>query len=246
MSTERPKEDATPREQPHELNPDQTQALEVLREALHAAQHRTILIHGVTGSGKTEVYIRAIQEVVRFGRQAILLVPGNQSYAANGGPLPRAIRPRRRAPQPLERCRAARALAANRPRRSAGCRRRSQRDLCPYAAFGPDRARRRARIHVQAGVGAAVPRPRRRHPARGRSKRAARARKRHAVARKLASCAAWRISTRRHASAGAQSADACRADDRSPKRNPQQDFARRDQPPAPPRDGRSVARRAAR
>ncbi|MDD3469606.1 MAG: primosomal protein N' [Thermoguttaceae bacterium] len=34
-----------------------------------------ILIHGVTGSGKTEVYIRAIEEVVRRGQQAIVLVP---------------------------------------------------------------------------------------------------------------------------------------------------------------------------
>ncbi len=32
-------------------------------------------MHGVTGSGKTEVYIQAIQEVLRFGRQAIVLVP---------------------------------------------------------------------------------------------------------------------------------------------------------------------------
>ena len=40
-----------------------------------SAEHRTILIHGVTGSGKTEVYIQAIEEVVRFGRQVILLVP---------------------------------------------------------------------------------------------------------------------------------------------------------------------------
>ena len=32
-------------------------------------------MHGVTGSGKTEVYIQAIQEVIRFGRQAIVLVP---------------------------------------------------------------------------------------------------------------------------------------------------------------------------
>jgi primosomal protein N' (replication factor Y) len=63
------------REPPHKLNPDQERALEVLRAALHAAEHRTILIHGVTGSGKTEVYVRAIEEVVRFGRQAILLVP---------------------------------------------------------------------------------------------------------------------------------------------------------------------------
>ena len=57
------------------MNADQVAALGAIREALHAAEHRTILIHGVTGSGKTEVYIQAIEEVVRFGRQAIVLVP---------------------------------------------------------------------------------------------------------------------------------------------------------------------------
>ncbi|HEY4235285.1 MAG TPA: primosomal protein N' [Lacipirellulaceae bacterium] len=68
-------EDVIQREPPHELNDDQTAALGAIHDALQAAEHRTILIHGVTGSGKTEVYIRAIEEVVRFGRQAILLVP---------------------------------------------------------------------------------------------------------------------------------------------------------------------------
>ena len=63
------------RETALELNPDQVAALATVRDALHAAEHRAVLIHGVTGSGKTEVYIRAIEEVVRFGRQAILLVP---------------------------------------------------------------------------------------------------------------------------------------------------------------------------
>ena len=58
-----------------DLNPDQVAALAAIRDALHSANHRTILIHGVTGSGKTEVYIQAIEDVVRFGRQAILLVP---------------------------------------------------------------------------------------------------------------------------------------------------------------------------
>ncbi|MBX7168319.1 MAG: primosomal protein N' [Pirellulales bacterium] len=59
----------------HVLNADQRRALEAILAALHAAEQRTILLHGVTGSGKTEVYIQAIQEVVRFGRQAIVLVP---------------------------------------------------------------------------------------------------------------------------------------------------------------------------
>jgi primosomal protein N' (replication factor Y) len=63
------------KEAAHELNPDQAAALAQIHESLQAGAHRTILIHGVTGSGKTEVYVQAIQEVVRFGRQAILLVP---------------------------------------------------------------------------------------------------------------------------------------------------------------------------
>lgn len=63
------------RQEEHQLNSDQQAALGVVREAIHSLQHQTILIHGVTGSGKTEVYIRAIQEVASFGRQAIVLVP---------------------------------------------------------------------------------------------------------------------------------------------------------------------------
>ncbi len=57
------------------LNPDQEHALRAILEVMNARQQRTILIHGVTGSGKTEVYIQAIQEVIHFGRQAIVLVP---------------------------------------------------------------------------------------------------------------------------------------------------------------------------
>jgi primosomal protein N' (replication factor Y) len=58
-----------------ELNADQRIALDTILEPLRAPRHETILIHGVTGSGKTEVYIQAIEEVISYGRQAIMLVP---------------------------------------------------------------------------------------------------------------------------------------------------------------------------
>jgi primosomal protein N' (replication factor Y) len=57
------------------LNADQQRALDAVLAALRSQRHHTILVHGVTDSGKTEVYIQAIQEVVRYGRQAIVLVP---------------------------------------------------------------------------------------------------------------------------------------------------------------------------
>ncbi len=63
------------REEHLNLNVDQQAALDVILSALERRQHRAVLMHGVTGSGKTEVYIRAIDEVLRFGRQAIVLVP---------------------------------------------------------------------------------------------------------------------------------------------------------------------------
>jgi len=63
------------REQDLELNSDQQVALDEILVHLRDQQHRTLLLHGVTGSGKTEVYIQAIREVVEYGRQAIVLVP---------------------------------------------------------------------------------------------------------------------------------------------------------------------------
>ncbi|HEX5442939.1 MAG TPA: primosomal protein N' [Pirellulales bacterium] len=63
------------REENLALNADQQLALDSILASLRSQQHQTLLLHGVTGSGKTEVYIRAIQEVVGYGRQAIVLVP---------------------------------------------------------------------------------------------------------------------------------------------------------------------------
>lgn len=66
---------ALPRQRHLELNPAQKTAFDAIRDCLDARRHETILVHGVTGSGKTEVYIQAIEHAVSFGRQAIVLVP---------------------------------------------------------------------------------------------------------------------------------------------------------------------------
>lgn len=57
------------------LNRDQEAALAAVRQALEAGRFATFLLHGVTGSGKTEVYLRAIAAAVALGKQAIFLVP---------------------------------------------------------------------------------------------------------------------------------------------------------------------------
>jgi primosomal protein N' (replication factor Y) len=51
------------------------QIAEALRQAQHGAFTRPILLHGVTGSGKTELYLRAVAETLKAGKQAIVLVP---------------------------------------------------------------------------------------------------------------------------------------------------------------------------
>lgn len=58
------------------LNPAQQQAVNQVEEALNGpVSFRSFLLHGVTGSGKTEVYLRAIARTLELGRQALVLVP---------------------------------------------------------------------------------------------------------------------------------------------------------------------------
>ncbi len=57
------------------LNPEQQDALAKIRDQLDAATFGVTVLHGVTDSGKTELYIRAIEHVLRKGKQAIVLLP---------------------------------------------------------------------------------------------------------------------------------------------------------------------------
>ena len=60
---------------PPSLTDEQVGVLDRLGPALEADAFATFLLHGVTGSGKTEVYLSAIERVVARGREAIVLVP---------------------------------------------------------------------------------------------------------------------------------------------------------------------------
>ncbi len=65
----------TEEESPKELTQDQRMAMEKILPYVKRGEYRCFLLHGVTGSGKTEVYLRAVSEVIARGKQAIVLVP---------------------------------------------------------------------------------------------------------------------------------------------------------------------------
>ncbi len=59
----------------HALHDAQRRALEKITSAVEAQRFETFLLHGVTGSGKTEVYIEALKQVLGQGKTGIILVP---------------------------------------------------------------------------------------------------------------------------------------------------------------------------
>jgi primosomal protein N' (replication factor Y) len=67
--------EAVPRDAPHDPTPAQAEAIEAIAAALRESRAATFLVHGVTGSGKTEVYLRAIAAARGRGVGSIVLVP---------------------------------------------------------------------------------------------------------------------------------------------------------------------------
>ncbi|NBK46823.1 primosomal protein N' [Staphylococcus delphini] len=62
-------------EQKRELTPEQQVAYDTLLHSVRQQQAETFLLHGVTGSGKTEVYLQIIEDVLTQGKEAMMLVP---------------------------------------------------------------------------------------------------------------------------------------------------------------------------
>lgn len=67
--------DAAPVSQPPKPNPAQQLAIDSISESISAQEARPFLLYGVTGSGKTEVYLRAAAVALQEGRQVLYLVP---------------------------------------------------------------------------------------------------------------------------------------------------------------------------
>ena len=75
VAKDRPYQSLQPDHRVLELTPDQQRAASRLREKASVGQFSTTLLKGVTGSGKTEVYLEAVAETLGQGRQALVLLP---------------------------------------------------------------------------------------------------------------------------------------------------------------------------
>ena len=57
------------------LNPEQEESFLPVKQAIHDRIYKRFLLYGITGSGKTEIYIHALQETLKQGRGGLILVP---------------------------------------------------------------------------------------------------------------------------------------------------------------------------
>ncbi|MDP5273363.1 primosomal protein N' [Chengkuizengella axinellae] len=60
---------------PLQLTEEQEKVFQTIRQTIHAKRQQLFLLHGVTGSGKTEIYLQTIQQCIHQNREAIVLVP---------------------------------------------------------------------------------------------------------------------------------------------------------------------------
>ncbi|MDB4449484.1 primosomal protein N' [Akkermansiaceae bacterium] len=60
---------------PLTLNEEQDEAYQTISKSLHSETPKPILLHGITGSGKTEVYLQATRTALKLGKNVIILVP---------------------------------------------------------------------------------------------------------------------------------------------------------------------------
>ncbi len=75
MPRENPAPEPDPDFAPADFSPEQARAAETMRGLVTDGGFQAALIDGVTGSGKTEVYFEAVAEVIRQGRQSLILMP---------------------------------------------------------------------------------------------------------------------------------------------------------------------------
>ena len=59
----------------HQLTDEQTKILGDLEQLIHTGGFKSVLLHGVTASGKTELYLRSIEKVLTQGKTGLVLVP---------------------------------------------------------------------------------------------------------------------------------------------------------------------------
>lgn len=71
----RPKQDFAVTEVGLLVNDEQKYALDHLKQSYLKKEHETILLHGITGSGKTEIFLQLIDTIIASGEEAIVLVP---------------------------------------------------------------------------------------------------------------------------------------------------------------------------
>lgn len=57
------------------MTPGQQEAYDAIKKVIDEEKQETFLLHGVTGSGKTEVYLQTIEAVLQQDKQAMMLVP---------------------------------------------------------------------------------------------------------------------------------------------------------------------------